>query len=281
MYKNILLCTDGSAAAEVAGDYAIWLAKKLGARLCVLYITDIRILEGPLMADVSGALGAQPYPALLPHLQEIQREKAATIFAALEKRCQVKSVACETIHETGNLVHTLLEHERTADIVVFGQRGEHADWVGDMLGSSVERMVRASHKPCMVTPGEFRPVKLLLIAYDGSVESNKALHAGVDLATALGTELTIVTVCQRETEESASKLLNEAVQLASDHGVKARAQLAHGNAEAEILKLAETSDADLIVMGAYGHTRIRELILGSTTSHVMRKANVPVLLVRG
>jgi len=58
-------------------------------------------------------------------------------------------------------------------------------------------------------------------------------------------------------------------------------ELSHGNPEAEILQIRETVGADLIVMGAYGHTRIRELVVGSTTSHVMHKANVPVLLVRG
>ena len=93
--------------------------------------------------------------------------------------------------------------------------------------------------------------------------------------------MTIITVCQREAEESASKILNEAIQLAQDHGLKPHAQLVHGNAESEILSHCEKAKASLIVMGAYGHTRIRELILGSTTSHVLRKATVPVLLVRG
>lgn len=281
MYKNILWCTDGSEVAEVAGDYAIWFAKKLGAHIHVLYITDARILEGPLLADLSGALGAQPYPALLPQLQQIQREKAAMILEAAKERCRHKGVACQTTHETGSLVHTMLKHERLADMVVLGERGEHAKWSGEMLGSSVERMVRASIKPCLVTPAEFRQINHMLLAYDGSVESSKALRAGIALAAALGTELTVTTVCQRETEESASRTLHEAIGMAQDHGIKAHAQLAHGDPEAEILKLCGTIGADLIVMGAYGHTRIREMILGSTTSHVMRKATVPVLLVRG
>ncbi len=288
MYKRILLCTDGSPNAEVAGDYAIWFAKKLGARLQVLYITDIRLLEGPWMSDLSGALGAQPYAALGPKLQELQNEKAATILAAAERRCRDAHVACETAHETGSLTQVMLAYEKHADLVVLGQRGEHARWIGDMLGSSVERMVRASIKPCFVTPEKFRPVKRMLIAYDGSVESNKALQAGINLAPALATDVTIITVCpprsergQHEAEEAGSKTLHEAVQLAQDHGLKPHAELVHGNAEAEILRHCEKAGADLIVMGAYGHTRIREFILGSATSHVLHKARVSVLLVRG
>ncbi|HUI06007.1 MAG TPA: universal stress protein [Verrucomicrobiae bacterium] len=281
MYKRILLCTDGSPNAEVAADYAIWFAKRLGARLQILYIIDIRLLEGPWMSDLSGALGAQPYAALAPKLQQLQNEKAATILAAAAQRCRDANVACETAHETGSLVHVMLTYEKRADLVVLGKRGEHAPWLDDMLGSSVERMVRASIKPCLVTPEKFEPVKRMLIAYDGSTESNKALHAGIDLAPALGTEVTLITACQGETEEGASKILNEAVQLAQAHKLKPQAQLVRGNAETEILAHCEKTAATLIVMGAYGHTRIRELILGSTTSHVLRKARVPVLLVRG
>ena len=281
MYKRILLCTDGSPGAGVAGDCAIWFAKKLGARLQVLYITDIRLLEGPWISDLSGALGAQPYAALVPKLQQLQTEKAAMVLAAAEQRCRDAQIACETAHETGSLVQVMLAYEKHADLVVLGQHGEHAQWSHNMLGSSVERMVRSSIKPCLVTPEEFEPVTRMLIAYDGSIESSKALHAGIDLALTLAAEVTIITVCQPEAEEAASKILNEAVQLAQDHGLKPHAQLVHGNAETEILAHREKNGPMLIVMGAYGHTRIRELILGSTTSHVLLKARVPVLLVRG
>jgi nucleotide-binding universal stress UspA family protein len=281
MYKSILFCTDGSPAAEVAGDHAIWFAGKLGATLRALHITDIRLLEGPWIADLSGAIGAQPYAALVPQLERIQREKAATILAAVEQRCRDAGVDCETAHETGSLVQVMLECEDRADVVVLGQRGEHAAWSAGILGSSVERMVRASVKPCLVTPEKFRPIQHLLIACDGSAESNKALRAGIALAPALGAEVTITTVAALGGEDAASEILRQAKQQALDGGVNAHVELLHGDAETEILLVRETVGADLIVMGAYGHTRIREFILGSTTSHVLHKASVPVLLVRG
>ena len=281
MYQDILLCTDGSPAAETAAEYAFWFASQLHTRLEALYVTDIRILEGPLLADLSGAIGAQPYPGLLPQFQELQREKAATLLGAIRQRAEQQSLACEVAHETGNLVATMLDYERDADMVVLGQRGEHAAWSGEMLGASVERMVRASIKPCLITPEKFRPVKHLLLAYDGSLESAKALRAGIDLALALGAEATILTACQREHEETAAKILQDARQQAHDRGLKAHAQLTHGEAEPEILRFTDSIGADLIIMGAYGHTRIREMIVGSVTTHVIRKATVPVLLSRG
>jgi nucleotide-binding universal stress UspA family protein len=281
MYKEILFCTDGSPAADVAGEYAIAFAKKLGARLRALYVTDVRLLEGPWMADLSGAVGAQPYSALLPQLEQIQREKATTILAAIEKECRDAGITCETAYETGTLVHVMLDYEERADMVVLGQHGEHAAWSEDVLGSSVERMVRASVKPCLVTSDKFQPIDHMLITYDGSEESYKALRAGITLAAALGAKVTITSVAALGAEDIAAEHLRKAKLLAQGGGVEASLEPLHGDPETEILQLRESLGANLIVMGAYGHTRIRELILGSTTSHVLRKANVPVLLVRG
>ena len=280
MYKTILLCTDGSPAAEVAGDYATWFARKLGASLRALYVTDIRLLEGPWLADLSGAVGAQPYSALLPQLQKIQEEKAAMVLAAAKERCDKSGVSCETTHETGSLLPAILDQERLADLVILGQHGEHAEWSDGMLGSSVERVVRASVKPCLVTPKKFHEISHLLVAYDGSEESSKALRAAIALAPTLGVKVTITTVAALGGEDAAAALLEKAKQRALGGNVKANVEVLHGDPEEEILELRETIGADLIVMGAYGHTRIRELILGSTTSHVIRKATVPVLLVR-
>jgi len=281
MYRNILLCTDGSPDADVATEYAIWLGARLRARLRVLYVTDVRLLEGPWLADFSGAIGAQPYPALVPRIQQLQKQKAETLLAAVQQRCEQHHVECETRHETGSLVRAVLDLERDADLVVLGQHGEHAQWSGDMLGSSVERVVRASVRPSLVTPDEFREIKGLLVAYDGSQESAKALQAGIELARGLDAEMRIVTVCRTHDEERGRGVLQQAHQQAVDAQLIAHAQLLHGDPETEILNERLKTGADLIVMGAYGHTRIREFVLGSTTSHVIRKSTVPVLLARG
>jgi len=281
MFKTILLGIDGSPGSDGAARYAVWLAQKLQSRVLALHVTDIRILEGPWLADLSGALGAQPYAAVLSQVREIQTTRAQTILGAAAQLCREQGVECETAHATGSLVHSFLEYEQRADLVVLGQRGEHAQWHDDLLGSSVERMIRAAKKPCLVTPQSFRAVQRLLIAHDGSDESTKALHRGLNLAVALEVPVTIVIACQRDQAESAAQILQHAHELALARGLKTSVQLVHANPEQAILQVAGEAAADLIVMGAYGHTRIREWILGSTTTQVLRKAPVPVLLARG
>lgn len=280
MIKSILFCTDGSEYSSVAGDYAIWLAQKLGARIVALHVTDVRLLEAPLLADLSGAIGAQPYQALLPQLQEMQKQRAGVILDAIADRCRKAGISCATLHRTGSLVENIADEEMRTELVVLGQRGEHAQAIGQFLGSSVERVVRRSIKPCLVTPAKFRELRQMLMAYDGSAHSSKSLQVAIELCQALNLKLSIVTVVSAPSETGVTNALEDAVRTARDHGIEPSAETLVGHAEQQILEYAERRQTDLIVMGAYGHTRIRELILGSTTSHVIRKSDVPVLLTR-
>lgn len=281
MYHRILLCTDGSAAAAVAADYSLWLASKFSAQLLALFVTDVRLLEGPWLADLAGAIGAQPYAALVPRLRQMQRERADALFAELREKCRQHNVPCEVAHETGNLAPIVRRYEGRADLVVLGQHGEHAAWSHGMLGSGVERILRACAKPALVTADSFRPVERMLIAYDGSRGARRALDDGLELTKRLGCETTILTACQLATEEAAADALREAEAIAHAQNANVHVQLAHGEADAMILHWTHRTRADLIVMGAYGHTRIREFILGSTTQQVLHKATVSVLMVRG
>ncbi len=175
----------------------------------------------------------------------------------------------------------LREQEETADLVVFGQRGEHAQWSWEPLGSSVERMVRASSKPCLVCSDEFQPITRLLMAYDGSDESTNALRAAIELTDRFQAHLAVVTVYEDDDQQEDAVRVSEQARLqATNRQLDVETRVVGGEAEQEIIRAAEETGANLIVMGAYGHTRIRELILGSTTSHVMRHATVPVLLSR-
>ena len=238
--------------------------------------------EGPLLADISGALGAQPYAALVPQLNEWQQEKASLAFETVRSACEKQHVPCEVVHKTGRIVPVILELERAADLVVLGQRGENAQWAWQPLGSCVEGLVRASIKPCLVVPGPWQEWDRLLIAYDGSAESQKALRQGLVLAREFKASATVVVVAVDDRVTVSESQLQEIERHAASEGVTVATRQVRGHEAAlEILRAAGDVGAKLIVMGAYGHTRIRELILGSTTSMVLQRATVPVLLVRG
>lgn len=281
MIKSVLLCTDGSDYSNTAADYALLLAKSLRARITALHVIDIRLLEGPYLADVGGVLGAQPYQAIVPQIQEIQQEKSELIMSALAKKLGAKSADFVTDVKTGSLVGTILEREAGSDLVVLGKRGEHARYGDDVIGSSVEWIVRKSSKPCLVTPETFRPIKKVIAAYDGSSHSEKALRTALDLVEALKLPLAITTVVPGSDDPGPWQgRLDEGSRVARDRGVSATTTLLQGHPDEKIASHCRDEEADLLVIGAYGHSRIREFLLGSTTFQILLKANIPVWMIR-
>ena len=166
MIKSILVCTDGSESSNAACEYAIYLANQLRAHLTALHVLDSRLLEGPLMADISGWVGAQPFGAQLQQFKKLMEEKGETIISAFHDACKKNDVSAEAHIKMGHTAQIILQEESNAELVVLGQHGEHARWSGDMLGSTVEAVVRRSNKPCLVTPRTFKPCSKILVGYD-------------------------------------------------------------------------------------------------------------------
>jgi len=168
-------------------------------------------------------------------------------------------------------------------VLCLGRRGEHGQWGGEDVGSTVQKVLRHSERPVLVTPAEFRPLAGMLMAYDGSKSANLALREACSLASEVGLSMTVIAVTSkgghRPTYEAA---LEEARQLVSAYeDVTAEFALVEGDEiEAVIIAQAVAKQRDLIVMGAYGHSRIREWFLSSTTTGVLVRSPLPVLLVR-
>ncbi len=281
MIRRILLCVDGSEHALAAAGYAGRIAAASGAAIEVLHVLDARTLEGPYIADIGGALGAQPYLALMPQMQSIQREKAGRVMEAVKERLGSLGVASEGRIVEGHLVPQVLEREKEADLVILGKHGEHAPYEVDMIGPSVEWIVRRSDKPCLVTPLSERRLERAMVAYDGSVHAKKALVLSFALARDLGLDLTVVTVCPTDDEKDHWKAVSgEAATLCRGAGVETQVFLRDGYPAPEIAQFISDGEFDLLVMGAYGHTRVREFLVGSTTFELLIRTATPVLLAR-
>lgn len=281
--KNILVCSDGSNYGLVCCQYAAWLAGRTEARIEVLYVTDLRQFEVPLIADIGGSLGIQPYQAVLGQLEELEKKKATVVLDAARGVFADAGVAEErirTTHKTGLLVDCLTDYDRTADLVMLGKRGENANFATEHLGSTMERVLRASALPCLVTSRSFRPVSRLLLAYDGSPSCRKALEFLAGSPMCRGLEVHIVIVAGAIAPETAVKHLQEAEATMKAAGFSPVCQMLHGSPEDQIAAYLASNDIQMLAMGAYGHSRIRYLIIGSTTTGMIRTCKVPVLLFR-
>lgn len=278
MIKSILIATDGSANSMVATQYGCCLAKLFGAQVCGLNVVDIRALEGPLMSDISGALGFEPFQSYLPQFEQILRQRSDSVLEDFRAACAEFGITAETRSLSGIVPNVIADEARRVDLVVVAQHGEHAQWASGLLGSTAESLVRKSPRPVLIAPGHFRDIRKVLIAYDGGNESTKALKAACETFAGLSCELHAVFVT--DDDARADLLASEIRDYVEPHGLDVALIRLGGAAAKAILQHAGEHDFDMIVMGAFGHSRLHDLILGGTTAYMMRETKIPILLIR-
>ncbi len=237
----------------------------------------------PINHDFSGNLGFQANAELLEELTRLDESHARVARlrgkAILEDAAkQIENTMTKTTQRHGSLVDTVVEFEEDAALVVLGKRGEHADFSKGHLGSNLERVVRSAKIPVLVAAREFKPVERFLIAFDGGSSSLKAIDYVATHTLLKGAECHLVSIGKPGSE--LSRDLEGAAMALRGAGFKVSSELLSGDPDEVISAKVEDAGIDLLVMGAYGHSRIREFILGSTTTNLIRTCHVPVLLFR-
>lgn len=283
--KKLIALVDGSVYAHSVCDHAAWVAQKTGAQVELLHVIGRR-QTGPAKTNLSGNITLGARTALLKELSELDAQRAQlsqkigrAILDDATRHIESKGVEQVTARlRIGDLVETVAEQEAEADLVMIGKRGEAADFAKLHLGSNLERIARSSTRPVFVAARAFRPVQRFMIAYDGGTSAMKAVDHVARSPLFAGLECVLLMV-GADNEENRKRLDNAKATLeAGSFDVEAR--ILPGQPEAVIATAIETQGVDLLVMGAYGHSRIRSLIIGSTTSEMIRSCKVPVILFR-
>ena len=291
--KTVLLCSDGSTFADGIYRYGAWFARKFQAQVNVLYVTDIRSQKVVSTGNLSGSIGLGASEQLLNDLVNLEHEKAKLNHQRAKLILQNANEALRTeglseielSNPTGFLVDCFHDFEAKADMVVLGKRGEAAAFASGHLGANLDRIIRSSHKPCLVTPKTFSPITKLLFAYDGSPTGKRILQFLLDHVEGFqAIEVHLLTVAKSEADSGRSQQLAQAQAQAQtqlrDAGFSIIPNLLTGDPEQVIANYVEQQELDLLLMGAYGHRRIRHLVIGSTTVQLLRSSQIPVLLFR-
>ena len=284
MTQKIIALVDGSVYAASVCDHAAWIAGRTDAPVELIHVLGRR--EVPETKDHSGTIKLGARTALLEELAELDAQRAKLIShrgrailddarAILEKD-GVTDVSTRLRH--GDMVEAVAEVEADARVILIGKRGEAADFAKGHLGSNLERIVRASHKPVFVASRAFRPISRVLVAYDGGTSAMKAVDHIARSTLFQGLEIHVVTVGSASPQ--VTKGLEDAKALLKAAGLTAETSILPGQPETALAKLVEEAHFDMLVMGAYGHSRIRSLIIGSTTTAMIRACKVPVVLMR-
>lgn len=281
---QVIACIDGSSITPAVCDYAAWASRKMDAPLDFLHVLGRS--EYPIPADLSGNLGLGSREHLLQELAELDEkrgrvalEQGRLMLEAARARAIADGVPNPTSRQRhGELVDTLIEFEHDIRLLVMGRQGERGDSAGEHIGSHLENVVRTLHRPILVIPSDYTEPQRILIAFDGSATTRKAVEmvAASPLFRGLPCHLLMVGADKAEAREP----LDWARTTLERAGFQVIAGIRSGHVE-EVLCAYRTEHAiDLIVMGAYGHSRIREFLVGSTTTKLIRQSRVPLLLLR-
>ena len=285
MMTNLMALIDGSGYSKSVCEHAGWFANRSGGAVEIVHVLGRSNL--PIRAEnLSGNIGLGARTALLEELAELDAENArlsqqrgrVILDDARDMVIASGPMKVTTRLRHGDIVETVEDLEAEADVIVIGKRGEAADFNKLHLGSNLERVARSSHRPVLVASRAFKPVQRFLIAFDGGPSIIKAVDEIARSKVFVDLECELLHVGSEASEpgeqmENSASLLRKA-------GYKVETRVESGQPETVIAHEIETNAYDLMIMGAFGHSRIRNLIIGSTTTEMIRSCKIPLLLFR-
>lgn len=283
--SKILACIDASPYAEAVCDLTAWVATRLGWDVELLHVLQ-RKSAVTARNDLSGAIGLGVKSELLEELTRMEEahgklamESGRALLATAESRLQAANVAeVKSVHLRGGIVETIIEREANANLVVMGKRGASSEFATGHIGSKIERVLRASDKPMLVAPQRHTDLQRAVIAYDGGESIARAIALMMDSHLFDGLPIHLVMAGADSPERHGQ--LEQAVQLFKQSGAEVSSSLVAGPAEKVIADCVAAHPASMLIMGAYGHSPLRNLIVGSTTTAMIRTIEAPILLVR-
>ncbi|MFZ2217236.1 MAG: universal stress protein [Rhodoferax sp.] len=284
--NKVYACIDGLVSTAAVIDCAAWSAQRLNAPLEFLHVLEHQP-DRAALSDYSGAIGLGAQEALLLELSELdaRRSKLAQDAARQLLACARDRAAALGVTQLdgrlrhGELVDTLQEAEADARLFVLGEHYHATRPSRIHLDHHVERVIRSVKRPVLVATQErFEAPDRFVMAFDGSATARKTvamvatspLLKGLPVLVAMAGADNATTQQQLEWARGTLEAVGFEVTLA----------VVPGEPEQALPALVQSEGAGLLVMGAYGHSRIRQLIVGSTTTTLLRLSEVPVLILR-
>ena len=273
--KDIVVHIDESKNCEARISTAVDLVGNTNAHLTGVYVKPSIYLPAYVAAQVG------------PEVMEVHRKMAAETASkaevVFEKSVKAAGIKAEWRLVEGAIDEIVTLHARYADIAIIGQTDPDGVTAADSLDVP-GHVVLYSGRPVIIVPfiGKFRKIaKNVLIAWNGSREAARAVNDALPLLK-MAKSVTVLALNPQKSSGQHGDLPGADISLhLARHGVKAEAaQTFADDIEAGDMLLSRAADigADLIVMGGYGRSRLRELVMGGVSRHILKHMTVPVFM---
>ena len=272
-FKDLLVHFDRSRTADNRLQAAATLARQWDAHLTGLFVMDVPRLPGYAEVQIPQSILDLQREALLEEARLAEQR-----FRAILDR---SGMTAEWRAVEGPLVDTVARHALCADLTVLGRADP--DDPRCVSAGLADKIVLETGRPVLVIPGAAGPTNIgrhVLVAWNGKREAARSVGDAMPLLEdADKVDVIMVNPHKTDPGNRGIPVADIGVHLAR-HGIRTDAQevSATGGVGRFLVKWAEEENVDLIVMGAYGHTRFRELVLGGATAEVLRESTIPTLL---
>jgi nucleotide-binding universal stress UspA family protein len=286
MIKTILVPATGNQTDDAVFTSALAAARAFNAHLDFLHI---RVDAGAMVAAMAtDGSGAAMVSGLVERIDEEASRREDTARQMFDRFCERERLAIEDtpagqqsptarwLRQTGDEAYWVREYGRAADLLVVGHP---ADDQGVSI-DTIEAALVGTGRPVLIVPAA--PLaslpETIVIAWKAAPEAARAVTAAMPLLSR-SKRILIVTVAEEPglSDEEGARLMTAL----GWHGLNASTRHLRPDrlGAADTLLAAAAEEGALVVMGAYGHSRLREWVFGGFTEHVLRRAAVPVLMM--
>jgi nucleotide-binding universal stress UspA family protein len=288
MIKTILASLTGFSSDRTVLDAAIAIARIDAAHVTGLH-TRLNAIEGAALVGAIGSRWPARLPEILRRIAQAESERSENCKEAFADACKRHSVTINgdpakaegvsaSLTEMAMLHNKTLQEARFNDLVVLAR-------VPELSSEGIYSLIARAGRPIMIAPS--KPVHVIgqtvVVAWKDGPEAARAL--GAALPVLLHAKRVIILSVSKDiagddTDRVSAEGLAQALKW---HGITAEIQMSYGlsiSTSAKILEIAYGQDADLLVMGAYGHSRMREFVFGGVTRDILADCAIPVLMFR-
>lgn len=279
--KRVIACIDSSPCINALAEAAAWIAQKTNRELVLLQVLDYYPASYHL-GEISGVIGFESNAMLLKELAELEQKQSELALDYSNNLLQHISIMIQQkygivpshLQEKGDFLEQSFNVLREDDFVVIGRVGERSAEKNKSIGSNVENFIRGA-KCTVLTVGEnFKAPTRFIFAYEYSETCQKMLErvAKSDLLRQLQCHLVYVG--------DHPEILNEPAKRLKEAGLDVVIEYRYGDVAENILDYQNQHQIQLIVLGAFSHSKIHQFFLGSVTTTIFRNAHVPLLVVK-
>ncbi len=281
---KIITCIDGSVMTSAVTEAGKWAARKLDRPLCFLHTIEKTPQHGA--DDYTGAIGLGARSSLLEEMTRLDEQKSKLALQLSNELLEsmladARADGFDTVSSLqrhGDVVEALIALEKQTRLVVIGRKGVSHDNEFEALGSHIETLLRKACQPVLVVPQSFTPPTSFMIAYDGRESADRALQKVLNGGLLHGIDCHLVAIKNNEADLEV-KLEHAAAQL-TERGLNVTSAFLEGNINEQLVQYQQEHNIGLMVMGAFGHSRLRQLFVGSNTLKMLEKSEIPLIVLR-